>query len=564
VTDSTEALVRRLSTGLKPVVPVASVPQVGLRVGAVLLAFFGLRLFFAGSRENFSFVSQTPWLWVETALLVGLALLAGCAIAALRTPGALRRSAWAKAALVGASAWLGVFTAGAFVREEGVAAFSLNTAFTAGCALELLLCALPSFGFFVWVARRGYSTSPWWTSFFAGLGALSLSLALLSWTCLNETFAHVAVWHVTPFVVFGAAGVFIAHPLLARRAPVLQSIALLPFALLAAAGVLLQAALSKTEVDVSVGLPIGGALSFANTLAGVALGWALTRVVALSGKRHIQFSWIFLALALMPTLLALAFGTSTNNLPFLSLGRLSIHATELSAALAVLSSAAFLSKDAFGFGGLGAIAPLLLLSSYGGPTGVWSYGIALATMWALTVLAPGSGASEKRGWNLLALVPLVPIAFLPVLRALRVSPVPSQPVIYGPWLVANETAGAHPQTDFALGLLSQHFGNGLAWGAVALFVVGCVLVLLRAQASRDVLTRLLATGLVVFLGLQAAWNVAAARGFFPTPSSGTYFPFLSAGESFTLPCVALLVFLWNRFHAEGFEETGRSGENAAF
>ena len=564
MTDSTEALVRRLSTGLKPVVPVASVLQVSMRVGAVLLAFFGLRLFFSGVREDFSLVAQTPWFWVETGLLVGLALLSGSAVAALRTPGAVRRSVWARGALVGGSVWLGVFSAGAFVREEGGAAYTLETAFAAGCALELLLCALPSFGFFVWVARRGFSTLPWRTSFFAGFGALSLSLALLSWTCLDDTFAHVAVWHVTPFVLLSAAAVFIAPPLFDRRASIFYSLALVPFAVLAAAGVLLQAALSNAEVDVSVGLPFGGSLSFANTLAGVALGWALTRVVASSRKRRFRFAWIFLALALTPTLLALALGTGAIASPFLFLGRFHIHATELSAALAVLSSAAFLSKDAFGFGGLGAIAPLLLLSSYGGPTGVWSFGIALASMWALNVLAPGNGATEKRGWNLLALVPLVPIAFLPVLRTLRASPVPSQPVIHGPWVVADETAGAHAQTDFILGLLSQHFGNGLAWGAVALFVVGGVLVLWRAQASRDVFTRLLATGFVVFLSLQAAWNVAAARGFFPTPSSGTFFPFLSAGESFTLPCVAILVFLWNRFNADGFEETRRSGENVQF
>lgn len=550
MTETTPDLVRRLSSGLTPVEPVASVPVAWGRLVGGLMALFVGGLLLVEPRDDVWGILVTPWLWVETGLLVGLVLWSAFALATLRLPGAPRGRPWGAVSIAGMALWMGVFTAGAFVRDEGVTAFALETPVSLGCALKVLLFATPAFALFVGAARRGFATSPWKTAFFASLGAFAFALALVSWTCPDDTFAHVALWHGVPTGLLGALGVAVARWLVVRRAALLRGWALVPFAILAGVGVLVQASLSDVETEPSR-LVFGGALQGASVLAGVAVGVGLQRLVALEERtRRGILAWLCLALALTPTLLALVSGTRGHGLPYLSLGGWHIHATEFTAAFAVLSSAAFLSRDAFGFGGLGAIAPLLLLSSFGGPTGAWSFGIALAAMWALTVLAPGHTPEPKRGWNLLALIPLVPIAFLPVLKALRASPLPSQPTIHGPWVVADAAAGAHAHTEFVLGALAADGGSAVAWGVVGLFGLGCVLLLWRATASRNVFTRLLGVGYVVFLATQAAWNGAAGRGHFPTPASGTFFPFLSYGVSYTLPNVALLVILWARFRRE--------------
>lgn len=536
---STESLIRSLVTDLRPVLPLRPAKQMIGRLGLALTAFTGVLLGLTGVRSDFGVVAQTPWFWMESGLLLWLVGLCASAIVFLRNPGVPHRRFWLLGALVGSCVWLGVFAAGAFVREGGFEAYTLRSDFAVGCSLELILCSLPPWGLFVWVSRRGFLTSPWRMAFFTGLGALSISLALLSWVCPDDSFAHVAVWHLMPFFLFGVLSILAAYHVFSQNSSFWRRAALLPFALLAAFGALLPAVFSvfskgsTYDFDWSVVL-----LPMAHMLGGLFLGGLSARLSKGLSEGQSAFAWVSLGVALAPTVLALV---ASKHLAW---------ATEWTAAWALVSSAAFLSRDAFGFGGLGAIAPLLLLSSYAGPAGSWSYGVALACMWAVTVLAPGGGVPQKRGWNLLALAPLLPIAFLPILRTFRLSPLESEPVIYGPWVVANVAAGGRPHTDFVLGAVAQAHGDTVAWGLVLVFALGSVLVFWRAWLFQDLFTRLLALGTVVFFGLQAAWNLNAVRGAFPVPPGGTFFPFLSSGAPYTVLCGALLVLLWSRFQSE--------------
>jgi hypothetical protein len=196
---------------------------------------------------------------------------------------------------------------------------------------------------------------------------------------------------------------------------------------------------------------------------------------------------------------------------------------------------------------------LLVLSSVGGQTGTWAYGVALAAMWVLAVFSTRPTQESHRrpngGWSLLALVPVLPIAALPTVRFAQRPPA-SSPEGFGVWVLEDEAAGAHARTEFVLGYLAREAGFSLVLAALATLGVGAWVVGGRALRCADLHARFLGIGVATYVLVQAGWNLAVARGWLPTPPSGVAFPFLSNGGSLAFGLAASVGFLWWRFANE--------------
>lgn len=309
-------------------------------------------------------------------------------------------------------------------------------------------------------------------------------------------------------------------------------------------GVYVQALLARTE-DARTRLISAPWLYLVFWLGGAGLGLWLSRTLARAPLKTALYVG-----ALLFGLLgaALFLGRWHRGLPYLPLGPLNLHVTELLASLMLLPISAVAVLPIRWYVRIAWTLPvLLLLLGLGSAHGAWVLGCSSAAIFARRALDEDR-ANVPRGAAFAAAVIFLGIGAYPFIMALGRG-VLTSPERFGPWVLYDPEAGANAHTEFVLSFVALHHGL-----AAVLIVLPAIVLSALSFACNDrpirsnslehgALLRCLGSGFGAYLLASLAMNLSAALSWMSVPASGVFVPWLSFGGSLSLSHGMLLMVL---------------------
>lgn len=211
----TNELIKSLVQELKPVTPIEPVNRRIVRWGMAGVLVLGLGFFITGVRENLQEQLSTPGFFLESLVLLVLALVAVSGAITLSVPG--RTFKRLNGLLIGLMGfWVGrqVFLLGERYNALGAAAFQPGMHLT--CAFIIFIMG----GALIWplfrTLQQAAPLNPKLCGALAGLASGSLAAFAMQWVCIHDHPAHVFLWHMGAVATFVATGLWLGQRTLGR------------------------------------------------------------------------------------------------------------------------------------------------------------------------------------------------------------------------------------------------------------------------------------------------------------------------------------------------------------
>ncbi|RME62002.1 MAG: DUF1109 domain-containing protein [Candidatus Dadabacteria bacterium] len=202
--DINRELIDKLVEDLKPTKKVFSPARAGVKWALIALLCLLAGLSFTGIRENLSEVLSSPFLLLETVLLILFAIFASAWAFTLSVPGAEKKI----------NCILPALTISTFLILLGLRAYlyginwkTVSPSFGFGCTASVVLFGVvPAFILFA-IIKRSAPVKPGLAGAVALLAGFSIGVIGIQFSCHQTDPMHILVWHLLPVLFVGLVGV---------------------------------------------------------------------------------------------------------------------------------------------------------------------------------------------------------------------------------------------------------------------------------------------------------------------------------------------------------------------
>lgn len=211
--ESTDQLIARLGSGLRPSPPHVLDKRLGTAMAMGAAAALVLMMLSLGFREDFSTVLAEPMLWTKVAY--ASLLVAGGYVLCLQAARPAARPGWRIAAMLLPVA---LAIAAALLRISSVSADARRAEWlgetAAICPWLIAMLSLPCMMALCFVMRRAAPTRLRWAGFCAGLLAGAISMLVYALHCPEQGMAFIATWYTLGMCLPAAIGAALGPRLL--------------------------------------------------------------------------------------------------------------------------------------------------------------------------------------------------------------------------------------------------------------------------------------------------------------------------------------------------------------
>jgi hypothetical protein len=201
---TTNDLIARLTSDLKPVSPTAVLQRVGIGLGVSLVASSLLMLSWLGMRPDFMVATGTMSFWAKLAYTLALALAGAWAVKRIAYPlGSIRASIVAMIVILAIISVLGAMQ---LAMAPDNAYQMLTGKSLAVCTRNIVMLSLPLLVGAFWVLRGLAPTRLTVAGAAAGLAAGAIGSLVYSFHCTESSMPFVAIWYTLGVLIPGLIG----------------------------------------------------------------------------------------------------------------------------------------------------------------------------------------------------------------------------------------------------------------------------------------------------------------------------------------------------------------------